>query len=45
MVCTELLSFFVQLFQKFGKILRVYLAEPPKGYAFVTYANEHGMKY
>ena len=31
-----------QLFQPFGRIARVYLAEPPKGYAFVTYANESG---
>lgn len=29
-----------QLFQPFGRIARVYLADPPRGYAFVTYANE-----
>lgn len=29
-----------QLFQPFGRIARVFLADPPRGYAFVTYANE-----
>lgn len=29
-----------QLFQPFGRIARVFLAEPPRGYAFVTFANE-----